>query len=342
MVWRPSTRPAQEPDGDRTDRAVLTDHARTTTAYVAARNLLIDQNTAAISTSFEDAGIACMLIKGPVIADWLYRDDIRLYGDSDLLVLESDWGRAVAILTELGYGEAPGTLAHPRMTDTAARSFVRGLAYVDLHRTIEGLDAPPGMVWDALHAGAERQEVGGREMVVPGRAARLMHLALHAAHHGGEAKSCEDLRRGVLAEDEDAWREAAALAARLGGSAAFGAGLRNVPESAALARRLGVADTGSVLFDLRAAGVPTAEGLHELLNPGHTAAERWTMIRAELFPQPSFMRWWTPLARRGGAGLLASYPMRWGWLVLRVPGGLLTLRRVRRRRADGRPAPRDV
>jgi hypothetical protein len=319
---------------------MVTGQTRAATAYVAARNLLIDQSTADIGARLEEAGIDCILVKGPVIAEWLYRDDVRLYGDSDLIVRESDWRGAVAILTELGYREAPGTLEHPRMTDTAARSFVRGLAYVDLHRTIEGLDAPPGVVWEALRAGAESQEVGGREMVVPGRAARLMHLALHAAHHGGEAKSCEDLRRGVLAEDEEAWREAAALAARLGGSAAFGSGLRNVPESAALARRLGVADAGSVLFDLRAARVPTAEGLHELLSPGHTAAERLSIIRAELFPQPSFMRWWTPLARRGSAGLVASYPMRWGWLALRVPGGLVTLRRAQHRRRDEGPPTR--
>ena len=322
--------------------AMVTGAPRAASAYVAARNLLIDGTTADISGRFDEAGIECILVKGPVITEWLYRDDVRLYGDSDLLVRESDWAPAVEILGALGFRAAPGTLAHPRMTDTAATSYFRGLAYVDLHRTVDGLDAPPPVVWEALRAGAGHQVVGGREVLVPGRPARLMHLALHAAHHGGEAKSGEDLRRGVLAEDEDAWREAAALAARLGGSAAFGSGLRTVPESAGLARRLGVADAGSVLFDLRAAGVPTAEGLHELLNPGHTAAERWTMIRAELFPQPSFMRWWTPLARRGGAGLLASYPMRWGWLVLRVPGGLLTLRRVRRRRADGRPAPRDV
>jgi hypothetical protein len=300
-------------------------------AYIAARNLLIDTLTAEICGRFEEANIECMLVKGPVIGESLYRDAVRMYGDSDLLIRPADWNRAVEILTLQGFREGVGHLAHPRMDADASVAYVRGLDCVDLHRTLTGLDAPAEAVWNELSAGADRQEVGGRWVAVPGAPARLMHLALHAAHHGGEGKVAEDLRRGVRGE-VDAWREAAALAQRLRGLEAFGAGLRLVPEGAVLAQSLGLGAVSSLRFELRATGVPTAEALNELLSPGLAAAQRWSVLRNELLPRPSFMRWWTPLASRGRAGLLASYPLRWGWLLLKVGPGLRERERVKRRR----------
>lgn len=84
-------------------------------------------------------------------------------------------------------------------------------------------------------------------------------------------------------------------------------------------------------FEVRARGVPTAEGLLELLRPEVSVCARESLVRRELLPNPRFMQWWTPLARRGKPGLLASYPLRWAWLALNVPAGLVELRRARRR-----------
>jgi Uncharacterised nucleotidyltransferase len=300
---------------------------------LAVRNLLVDRVTAEVADLFYAAGIDCMLVKGPVIADWLYPDAIRGYGDSDILVAPSDWEQAVALLTSHGFADYLAPMAHPRMESFAGTAFVRGSDNVDLHCTIAGLTALPDEVWNAIWRGAERHKVAGRSIAVPARPAVLVLLALHAAHHRDEAKPLEDLRRGIRAGTAHEWSEAVNLAKALGGVAAFASGLRHLPEGLELARMLGVEEAGSVRFDLRAAGVPTAEGLHELLGPDLTISQRASVMRSELFPKPSFMRWWTPLARRGRPGLLASYPLRWVWLAVKVPGGLLELRRARRRRS---------
>jgi len=299
---------------------------------LAVHNLLIDRLTAEVAGLFAEAGIECMLIKGPVIAEWLYEDGLRGYLDSDLLVARSDWDGAVALLEHHGFSDYLGPMAHPRMESLASTAFVRGTQAVDLHCTLAGLEVAPEMIWGTLWQNADRKEVGGRVMTVPGRPAILMHLALHAAHHG-HLKPLEDLRRGIEAADVEDWRAAAMLAEELGGLAAFASGLRLVPEGRTLVRTLGVEDVGSVHFDLRASSVPTAEALNELLGPGLTVTQRAEVALRELFPKPGFMWWWTPLARRGRRGLLVSYPLRWAWLAVKVPGGLLELRRARRRRA---------
>jgi Uncharacterised nucleotidyltransferase len=298
---------------------------------VAVRNLLVDRVTSEVVGWFAEAGIDCMLVKGPVIAELLYAEP-RPYGDSDILVRRSDWHPAISILLSHGFHDALAPMAHPRMESFASTAFVRGSDNVDLHCTLAGLDATPEEVWEALSQSADRQEVGGRVVAVPGRPAVLMHLALHAVHHHANEKPLEDLRRGIADGGVADWRLAARLADRLGGASAFASGLRRLPEGETLAATLGVERFGSLHFELRTAGVPTAEGLHELFVPGLTLAQRVAMVLAELFPKPSFMRWWTPLARRGDRGLIASYPLRWAWLAINVPRGALELQRARRRR----------
>ena len=304
---------------------------------VVVVNLVVDRLSAEVAGRFATAGIDCMLVKGPVIGQWLYEEAIRPYGDSDLLVAWSDWDRATALLLEQGFrSDQFAEIGHPRMESFSSAAFLRGsIDNVDLHRTLEGLGAHPCEVWDALWSGAERREVGGRSIAVPARPAVLMHIAIHAVHHHAHTKPIEDLRRGIRVGSVDEWREAAALAAKLQGLPAFATGLRRIPEGETLAAELGVGEAGSVHFELLTERVPTAEALHELLGPGLTPRERASRVVTELFPKPSFMRWWSPLARRGKRGLLVSYPLRWGWLAVKVPGGLLAVRRAQRRRRDG-------
>jgi hypothetical protein len=294
--------------------------------------MLVDQLTAEVNQRFEQAGIECMLVKGPVIGEWLYADGVRPYNDSDLLVSNADWDRAMAILIDLGLHDYVEALEHPRLESDAAKGFARGADNLDLHRTLPGLEAAPETVWEALWPSADRQFVGGHPIAVPSRQGVLMHIALHAAAHHAEPKPREDLRRAIAVATIADWREAVALAHRLDGLPAFASGLRSLPEGAELAGTLGLEDVGSVHFDLRASGVPTAEALHELIAPGLTARQRAATVLRELLPTPSFMRWWTPLARRGAIGLLAAYPFRWAWLAVKLPGGLLELRRAQRRR----------
>ena len=58
-----------------------------TSRPAAANALLLDLAAARASAALRDAGIRAILLKGPVIARWLYDDGSeRNYGDVDLLV----------------------------------------------------------------------------------------------------------------------------------------------------------------------------------------------------------------------------------------------------------------
>jgi hypothetical protein len=291
--------------------------------------LAIDKVTAEVIGLFEARQIDVLLVKGPVIASWLYPGEVRPYSDGDLLISRRDWNDAVSILEAEGFTDYLRPLAHPRMESFAGTGFLRGSDSVDLHATLPGLHADPDEIWAILWETAVTQEIAGRLVRVPGRAAVLMHIALHAAQHV-VGKPTEDLvRASTLADDID-WRAAAALASRLGGLEAFATGMRAVPQAESVATRLGLSDVGSIKFDLRRAQVPLAEGLNDLL--GAPLSKKPGIIVRELAPSASFMRWAMPVARRGRVGLIASYPLRWLMLLRGLPRALASVYRVRKQR----------
>lgn len=302
---------------------------------VAVRNLVIDRLAAEVAGAFAREGIETLVLKGPVLAEWLYPGEVRPYGDADLMVAPGDWVGAVDILRRLGFSDHLGPMAHPRMESFASTAFLRGEHKednLDLHCTLHGLDADPSLIWSCFADGADVLEIGGTELRVPGRSALLLHVGLHAAHHA-EGKALEDLRRAIATADEDLWQEALKLAQELEGTPTFASGLRLVPEGVELAGSLGIADdVRSTRHDIRFEQVPTAEGIDALLQPGIGVRQRVLTVAREFFPRPEFMRWWTPLARRGTPGLVASYPWRWIRLLAQAPRGLLAVRRARRDR----------
>jgi len=297
----------------------------------AARNILIDRQTAEIAGAFEAQGIQTLVLKGPVLAEWLYPGEVRPYGDSDLMVAPGDWARAVSLLERLGFRDYLGVMAHPRMESRAGTAFVRGQDAVDLHCTLHGLAGAPQAVWESFAAGDCTQRIGGAELRIPNRSALLVHAALHAAQDANH-KTLEDLRRAIAQADEAMWRGALAIARSHDGVPAFASGLRVLPEGAELAQRLGLGAVRSTLHEIRAERVPLAEGMHALLTPEVGMRRRLATVATELCPRPEFMRWWSPLAQHGRLGLIASYPWRWLWLTINAPRALLAVWRGRRRR----------
>jgi hypothetical protein len=296
---------------------------------LALRNLLIDQVAAEVAGAFAAEGVESLVLKGPVLAEWLYPGEVRPYGDADLIVAPGDWKSAVAVLNRLGFSDHLGPMAHPRMESFASTAFLRGEDNLDLHSTLHGLDGNPERIWRSFWGGAETQTIGGAELRVPSRAALLLHVGLHAAHHV-EGKPLKDLQRAIESADENLWREALDLAQLLDGTPTFASGLRLVPEGKELAQRLGIdEETRSTRHDIRFEQVPTAEAIDALLQPGVGMWQRITTVAGELAPRPEFMRWWSPLARRGRLGLIVSYPLRWIRLVTQVPRGLLAVWRAR-------------
>jgi hypothetical protein len=299
---------------------------------VAVRNLMIDRLAAEIVAAFAAEGIESLVLKGPVLAQWLYPAEVRAYGDADLMVAPGAWKQAVTLLSGMGFSDHLGPMAHPRMESFASTAYLRGEDNLDLHCTLHGLDAEPQRIWEAFSADSEAHGIGGAELRAPGRPALLLHVGLHAAHHA-EGKALEDLRRAIAQADPADWEQAWELAGRLEGTPAFASGLRLIPEGAALADRLGIgAEVRSSRHDIRFEQIPTAEGIDALLQPGIGPWERVRVVAGEFFPRAEFMRWWSPLARRGRFGLLVSYPWRWLRLLAQAPRGLLAVRRVRRGR----------
>lgn len=295
----------------------------------------VDVATASVVTAFKQASIPTILVKGPAIANWLYSaDDPRFYNDTDLLLRKRDWPRALGLMKTLGFEDELAPLDHPRMESGSGYPWGRPSdeAAVDLHYTLFGIGADPEELWEVFSESSIREKVGGIDVTMPSHPARLLHIALHAVQHGGEAasKPMRDLRRAIGKISVEEWDEALALAWRLEAAKAFSMGLRLLPEGKLLADRIGAAHSESTNAALRLEQVQMAEGFEELANACGTR-ERLATVLQELFPNPEFMRWWRPLARRGRVGLLLTYMWRPIWLALHAIPGFVAWRRAQRR-----------
>lgn len=280
-------------------------------------------------------GIEVILIKGPTVAGWLYDDPSeRPYGDIDLMVGVAQFAEAEAVLAELGYEHGARGL---RSAETVwyEHCWTRAGDWpssIDLHRTLFWDTIDPQLAWSAISERTEVIELAGTAVEVPAEAPRLLALALHAAGDGPtNPKGLEDLRRALERCEEKAWRDAMALALRIGAGDQFAAGLWLTPQGVALAERLGAGPVGSFAVRLRAAAPPlTAHGFERLRASGSLRA-RLRILAGELFPSRAFIRDWRALARRGRLGMLAVYLWRPLWLLAMAPRGLWAWLRLRLR-----------
>jgi Uncharacterised nucleotidyltransferase len=278
--------------------------------------LAADGVSGEVLNAWKRAGIQGVLIKGPTVAEWLYADHVRGYGDSDLLVSPPDRQDAARVLGELGFREEPYADAN---TSKHATPWFRERdgAVVDLHHRLWGAWGPTAQEqWDVfLSAWTEQATVGGREVLVPKRAARLMLIALHASQHRDlEGKPLEDLRRALSVAARSEWRNASILADLVGASREMASGLKRVPEGAEVFADLPL---------LRAALLdePDRSRALERLRWSEARAARGTLTviadAAQL--RPHDLRWRYPLAHRGRVGMTLAATMRVGHLVRRAP-----------------------
>ena len=230
-----------------------------------ARNFAVDVLTAEVAGAFGREGIETLVLKGPVLARWLYPDKVRPYLDSDLMVAPGNRARAVGVLERLGFVAHCPWMPTPLSLEPCAH-FNRGGIVVDLHCQLSGLDGDPDAIWGCLAASADRQVIGGVELRVPDRDAALLHVVLHAAQHSNQAsgKPLEDLRRALARVEESRWSGALELARAYRGVPAFAAGLRLLPEGRDLACRLDLGEARSLKYALLREDV-IAEELYALL-----------------------------------------------------------------------------
>ncbi len=279
------------------------------------------------------AGIPSILLKGATIATWLYDDGHpRPYLDIDLLVSPSDAERAKEVLAELGFVHTMNG-AHPGEVGASEQElFGPDGVCIDLHVGLLGMNASLQQCWDVLVQHTDRFRLGGgTEVRALDAPARALHLALHAAQNGPiDAKAIADLERGLVKVDRGQWRAAARLADELEATEAFAAGLRLVPEGAALADELGLTHRMTVELVLRTRSAPQTAIFFERLARAPGIRKKAALLARKLFPTAVWMRANSSMARRGRVGL------GWAWLLhplsvlKRFPAALLAWRAARR------------
>jgi hypothetical protein len=312
-------------------------HDLETSLRLVARNILIDRLTVEAARALAGDGIDMLVLKGPVLAAWLYPGEVRVYCDSDLMVRPGDRARAITVLEDMGFREYCPWRPPFQSLDLGGTAFCRGDEMVDLHCCLPGLGQDPELIWASLLTNCELQVIAGAELRVPDRHSLLLHLALHAAHHANldDGKPFEDLQRAIDRTDDFQWRQALELAQAFDGVPGFTAGLRLVPEGEGLVRRLGLEEVRSLHFGLRREDDVIAEEINALLASDVGFGEKLVIAARELFPTNEYMRRWSPLARHGWLGLMVAYAWRVLWAMGRTPRALSTVRRVRQNTTAG-------
>jgi hypothetical protein len=310
--------------------------------FASARNLVVDNVTAQVVPEFTRAGIRAILLKGPSVVRWLYPEDPRLYADTDLLVSPQDAETAEAILRTLKF--EPPLPERPAEKAWQVHDWRRNRdgAFIDLHRTIPGAEASPEAVWAVLTRETDQIVVAGVSVEILSLAARALHVALHAAQPGADMTNpLEDLRRALDWTGLALWRAASEIATEIGAAKAFRAGLSLLPSGREILSQLGMdrtLRTKTLLAhtDVARSAAGYALALEELTEV-QGLPKKFVWLWGKAFPSPAFLRYWTPMARRGPAGLLAAYVWRWIWLAKTAGPGVTAWLWAHRQRQQSVP-----
>lgn len=158
-------------------------HLRERALRNAYRNLALRAELVRLVRAFDEAGIAVIPIKGPVLADRYYRHpSLREFGDLDLLVSESDRDRAWQLLLRLNY-HSPYQNKDLQNRYHVVFSHRESEEVVELHWRIAGPQFGcyyrGGFLWE----GAQRVPYLGASVLQPTIEANLLYLAIHAYKH---------------------------------------------------------------------------------------------------------------------------------------------------------------
>jgi hypothetical protein len=306
-------------------------------------SLRVDAVTAELLRALDAARIKSIVLKGPSIAAWLYDDGTpRGYGDTDLLIKRDSANAVEGVMTQLGFRRFLPDHAVRGWTDLA-EEWLRedDGASADIHWSLPGAELDPDILWDELQRHTVTMAIGGEMARVLEPSALAMHVALHAAQHGAkDQRTLLELSRALDHAHDSTWRDAANLARRLSATGALWAGLNLCQAGRELADRLGLPAERSIETELRAASAPPmAVGLAQLAaQPG--LRRKLALLRDEALPPRAYMLDWSPLARRGRAGMAIARIQRIAWLAFNAPRGALAWRRAARRlRRTVEPGP---
>jgi hypothetical protein len=304
----------------------------------------LDAAAAEAFDAFAAARVNALLLKGPALARRLYSAaEHRGYSDVDILVAPPDVPAARRVLGDLGYvntadrlgiDDVAGVLsAEPWARVGGIDAATAGLM-IDLHRWLPGSEASPEAAWEALTRECCCIEVGGRRVPTLQVEGLALHVATHAAQHGRRyGQPIEDLARGLERWSPDVWRGAARLAAEIEASDAFGAGLRLLPQGAALASRLGLPATARLEWAIAHRDARPRGTFHlQAFSQAQSFPERASVLRRSLLPRREWIAWQYPWAHGTRVRMVAAR----GLHLMRSPVWAARAWRYRRRarRAD--------
>jgi hypothetical protein len=138
-----------------------------------------------------------------------------------------------------------------------------------------------------------------------------MGVALHAAQHGPRyAKGLAELVLGLARWPADVWQAAAELATRTSALEAFAAGLRLVPEGAALAHALDLPATDRADWEIRNASARPRGTFHlRAFSEAEGTSARLGVLRRSLLPKRAWIVSQYGWAGRGGWRIPVAYGM---------------------------------
>jgi Uncharacterised nucleotidyltransferase len=284
----------------------------------------LDAAAAAVLDAFDRAGVETLVLKGPALAQLLYRpDEQRGYSDIDLLIAPNDLPTARRTLVELGFSDTRTSIfgvddvSGVVHAEIWTRRGTSGPLQIDLHWRLPGCDAPAEAVWEIVLRRRTWIELGDRKTAVLDREGLAVHLATHAAQHGPEdLKALADLSRGLERWSFGLWQSAARLAAELKATPAFAAGLRLLPAGAEMARRLELPPSGEVTWQILHRDARPRGTFHiEALRDARGARERASVLRRSLLPTRRWIEFEYPWAAGNTARLLGGYAVH----LLRAP-----------------------
>ncbi|HEY4087307.1 MAG TPA: nucleotidyltransferase family protein [Bryobacteraceae bacterium] len=158
------------------DQTLMTHHRKHAQRLKALRRLV---------EAFAEERIACVSLKGPLLAERSYEHPfLRPARDLDMLVCESDIGRAAGLMMKLGFdlpGSSPWPL-HREIDKHLDFSPTAHLPRVEMHYRLKGGGTflPPG---EFIERACKWSSPAGFEAMVLSPADELFYCGVHAANH---------------------------------------------------------------------------------------------------------------------------------------------------------------
>jgi hypothetical protein len=173
-----------------------------------ARHLIVVANLRRVGELMDSAGIAFLVVKGPVLAELVYRRPrLRFYRDLDLIVPRRSFPAALQAFESEGAEVIDPNWRY--LFDQVAGELELTTG-IDLHWHFlfsENVRRTTNIRMEEVFERARRTSVGGVSVLTPDAPDTLIHLALHACKEGGGRLIwLKDIEQAVV-NDRPPWNE---------------------------------------------------------------------------------------------------------------------------------------